>query len=147
MTSTTFPNRLPESRLGQSHPSLDAFRQATQFTPLKSKEFTLVVVTSSPNRILLGLKNRGFGMGMYNSFGGKFDHPEESVEACACRELQEETNISIPLEEMKKHNIGIQRYTFENDPVEMIMHVFRIHLKDEQANELRGCEKYSRVDG
>lgn len=144
MTSNNlFTNRLPESRLGQFHSTLDSFRQASQHVPSRSKEFTLVVVTDSPARILLGLKNRGFGMGMYNSFGGKFDHPEESVEDCACRELLEETNISIPVEEMKKQKVGIQRYTFENDPVEMIMHVFRILLKDDHDHKIRPCEEIS----
>ena len=142
MCNEKFINRLPEARLGKSHPSLDAFRQATQFTASKTKEYTLVVVTTSHNRILLGLKNRGFGKGMYNSFGGKFDHPEESVEECACRELNEEANIAIPLQEMRKHKVGIQRYTFENDPLEMVMHLFRIHLDEERMiQNIRGCEE------
>jgi 8-oxo-dGTP pyrophosphatase MutT (NUDIX family) len=157
-TALTFPNRLPESRLGESHPSLEAFRLAiTPFVvPSQTKEFTLVVVTAAASddddddnddrqqrRILLGMKNRGFGKGMYNSFGGKFDSPEESVEECACRELQEETNITISVEEMKHQKVGIQRYTFEQDPVEMIMHVFRIHLKStpEQMMMIRGCDE------
>jgi 8-oxo-dGTP pyrophosphatase MutT (NUDIX family) len=68
-------------------------------------------------RILLGTKNRGFGTGKYNSFGGKFLHDddgdgdgggdddgdvikvEETIEECACRELEEETNIKIQLNE------------------------------------------------
>jgi 8-oxo-dGTP pyrophosphatase MutT (NUDIX family) len=145
----TFPSRLPESRLGQSHPSLEAFQLATQFVPSKTKEFTLVVVTTSDDndddrqrQILLGMKNRGFGKGMYNSFGGKFDSPQESVEECACRELQEETNITISVQEMRNQKVGIQRYTFEQDPVKMIMHVFRIHLKTpEQVKEIRGCDE------
>jgi 8-oxo-dGTP pyrophosphatase MutT (NUDIX family) len=134
-----FPKRLPSSRLGQSHSTLEAFCEAVQFTAHKSKEFTLVVVTDQ-KRILLGMKNRGFGEGMYNSFGGKFDSPEESVEACACRELEEETNIKIPLEEMKKCKVGIQRYSFQQDPVEMVMHVFRIDIHDKKC-EIRQCDE------
>ena len=52
MSNEKFINRLPEARLGKSHPSLDAFRQTTQFTASKTKEYTLVVVTTSHNRIL-----------------------------------------------------------------------------------------------
>lgn len=130
-----------------------------------SKEYTLVVVTetraqtgtqtsarnnnrgknkiSQPNfssgenatRILLGMKNRGFGRGFYNSFGGKFLDNQETPEACACRELEEETNLKIHLDEMAESKVGIQRYTFENDPTEMIMHVFRIHLEKTSANK------------
>ena len=142
----------------------------------ESKEYTLVVVTeTSPQpetptstrnnsrsnseiphenlssrvkstRILLGMKNRGFGRGYYNSFGGKFLNKKETVEACACRELEEETNLKVRIDEMTKSKVGIQRYTFENDPVEMIMHVFRINLEKTSANKsgrynVTGCDE------
>lgn len=96
-------------------------------------------------RILLGLKNRGFGCGYYNSFGGKFLNEEETVEACACRELKEETNLKVHLDEMAKSKVGIQRYTFENDPVEMIMHLFRIKLENTVANK-GGCHNVTECD-
>ncbi|KAG7361111.1 NUDIX family hydrolase [Nitzschia inconspicua] len=157
-TSLTFPRRLPASRLGTKHDTLDAFHHAVHpFRPETCKEYTLVVVTervletNSSNgesvtrqRILLGLKNRGFGMGMYNSFGGKFLHDEESVEECACRELREETNLIVTLEEMTQAKVGIQRYTFQNDPVEMVMHVFRIQLestKHRATHTVMGCDE------
>jgi 8-oxo-dGTP diphosphatase len=155
----TFPRRLPVSRLGKKHDSLDAFQKAIHpFRPDKCKEYTLVVVTDESNseeeryqentvprqRILLGLKNRGFGKGMFNSFGGKFLHDEETVEEYACRELQEESNLVVTLEEMTQAKVGIQRYTFENDPVEMIMHVFWIRLettKHRATQQVVGCEE------
>ena len=47
-------------------------------------------------------------------------------------------------QEMRKHKVGIQRYTFENDPLEMVMHLFRIHLDDERViQNIRGCEEIS----
>ena len=114
-----FPNCLPLSRLGTPHPTLESFEHAVKQSVTKTKEFTLIVVTSDSlegngfganvstssdnnnntpqGRILLGMKNRGFGKGYYNSFGGKFDSPEETVEECACRELWEETNIRMEL--------------------------------------------------
>jgi 8-oxo-dGTP diphosphatase len=142
----TFPRRLSASRLGQKHESLDEFNAAIHhFRPTACRPYTLVVVTETVStgrnddsftypslnrqRILLGVKNRGCGKGMYNSFGGKFIHDEETVEECACRELREETNLEVTLKEMTQAKVGIQRYTFEKDPVEMIMHVFRIHLE------------------
>jgi 8-oxo-dGTP pyrophosphatase MutT (NUDIX family) len=153
-TSLTFPRRLPVSRLGKQHDSLQSFEDAvlpSRPSPpqqRQSKAFTLVVVTadrdiesSSKHRILLGMKNRGFGKGMYNSFGGKLEDGE-TVEECACRELHEETNIEISVREMTEFKVGIQRYTFEKDPVEMIMHVFRIHLNSENNQQtVVGCDE------
>mmetsp|Transcript_11446 Transcript_11446/g.32941 ORF Transcript_11446/g.32941 Transcript_11446/m.32941 type:complete len:244 (+) Transcript_11446:147-878(+) len=172
--SYTFSRRLPDSRLGKQHQTLDSFRRVVNESGLNvqgTKEYTLIVVTETqpqvesqtstrksdgtPNdnfiscventRILLGLKNRGFGRGYYNSFGGKFLNEEETVEACACRELEEETNLKVHLHEMAKSKVGIQRYTFENDPVEMIMHLFRIKLEKTEHN-VGGCHNVTECD-
>jgi len=43
-------------------------------------------------QVLLGMKKRGFGAGMYNGFGGKV-RVEERVEDCARRELEEECGL------------------------------------------------------
>ncbi|KAH8817603.1 hypothetical protein DL96DRAFT_1622896 [Flagelloscypha sp. PMI_526] len=47
-------------------------------------------------KILLGMKKRGFGLGKWNGFGGKVHEGETSLQA-ASRELQEEAGISAPL--------------------------------------------------
>lgn len=126
--SILFRNRLPPSRLGISHASLEAFQEAAQFTPSSSKEFTLIVVTEPERRrILLGRKHRGFGTGMYNSFGGKID-PEEKDFECAARELEEETGIQVEASEMAKRKIAVLRFTFDDDPTEMVVHAFRLDV-------------------
>ncbi|KIJ14601.1 hypothetical protein PAXINDRAFT_169741 [Paxillus involutus ATCC 200175] len=51
----------------------------------------------SGNKLLLGMKKRGFGVGLYNGFGGKVD-PGETPAQAAARELQEEAGIDAPLE-------------------------------------------------
>ncbi len=146
MTASEFRYRLPESRLGQAHTDVDSFLKAVsnhEYSPTKITEFTLVVVTASPSHILLGRKNRGFGKGMYNSFGGKF-RSDESPEDCASRELLEETNIRIPPMTMRNSRVGILRYTFESDPVEMVMHVYRIHKLQKNCpaySDVRRCEE------
>jgi hypothetical protein len=89
-----------------------------------------VVVTEPKNqRILLGLKRRGFGEGLYNTFGGKLDPGETDIE-CARRELKEETGIDIPIDVASSllHKVGTLLYTFEDNPTEMVMHLFRLNV-------------------
>ena len=56
------------------------------------KQLTLCMVCE-PERILLGMKKRGFGSGLWNGFGGKVE-PGESIPAAAVRELQEEAGLT-----------------------------------------------------
>lgn len=53
---------------------------AAMFT---TRLFTLVLVVQPP-RVLLGMKKRGFGAGLWNGFGGKVQ-PGESIEEAARR--------------------------------------------------------------
>ncbi|WVN87258.1 uncharacterized protein L203_102435 [Cryptococcus depauperatus CBS 7841] len=58
-------------------------------------EYSLVfVVDKVANKLLLGLKKRGMGFGLYNGYGGK---PEqgESMQDCAIRELYEESGLTV----------------------------------------------------
>lgn len=146
VTMESFRNRLPDSHLGISHADERSFFEAASkcdYCPIKAKEFTSVVVTASPRHILLGMKNRGFGKGLWNSFGGKLE-AKESPENGASRELLEEANIQILPSKMMKSKVGVLRYTFEEDPVEMVMHLYHIHMPSKDCNALadvRGCEE------
>lgn len=81
---------------------------------------TLVIVRDEPNqRILLGLKKRGFGSGKWNGFGGKVKDGE-GIEEAAIRELKEE--CSLTCSQMKK--VGIFTFEFVDDPLVIEMHVF-----------------------
>ncbi|XP_063284996.1 oxidized purine nucleoside triphosphate hydrolase isoform X2 [Pelobates fuscus] len=51
-----------------------------------SKLLTLVLVVQPP-RILLGMKKRGFGVGLWNGFGGKVQTGETIEEAAKSTEL------------------------------------------------------------
>ena len=53
---------------------------ARLFLFLTMKIFTLVLVLKKP-RILLGLKKRGLGVGLWNGFGGKVETGETVVHA------------------------------------------------------------------
>ena len=62
---------------------------------METKITTLVVVHQG-NKILLGMKKRGFGAGRWNGFGGKL-HDGETVEQAAKREIFEEASITVSL--------------------------------------------------
>ena len=61
-------------------------------------------------KILLGLKKRGFGAGRWNGFGGKVE-PGETIEESAARELREEAGI----EAVNLKPRGIIKFTFEKE--------------------------------
>lgn len=73
------------------------------------------------NKILLGMKKRGFGAGRWNGFGGKVEEGE-TIEEGARRELTEE--IGITATEMRK--VGILEFSFQNDPKILEAHIFKI---------------------
>ena len=82
---------------------------------------TLSIVTED-NRVLLGMKKRGFGAGRWNGFGGKIE-TGESIEESAKRELFEEVGITP----IRSEKVGIINFNFSeagHQPIEM--HVFRI---------------------
>ena len=102
-----FHNALPASRLGKEHESLQAFQNTVKFSPSSAKEYSLVVVTdSSKQKILLGLKHRGFGKGMYNSFGGK-------VSTLECSRTQVLMSVDTRLINHKKFRSSKERMMYK----------------------------------
>ncbi len=59
---------------------------------MRENKLTLVFPVSG-NKVLLGMKKRGFGEGYWNGFGGKVE-PIEKAEQTLIRECQEETGIT-----------------------------------------------------
>jgi len=59
--------------------------------PQPLREVTLLFLRDG-ERILLGMKKRGFGVGKWNGVGGKLE-PGETVEAAAMRETWEEIGV------------------------------------------------------
>eukprot|EP00754_Rhynchopus_humris_P009144 Rhum_TRINITY_DN13940_c0_g1::Rhum_TRINITY_DN13940_c0_g1_i1::g.66100::m.66100/K17816/NUDT1, MTH1; 8-oxo-dGTP diphosphatase / 2-hydroxy-dATP diphosphatase len=49
----------------------------------------------SQRRVLLGRKKRGFKAGLWFGYGGKVEATDETVEAAACRELEEEACVRL----------------------------------------------------
>lgn len=82
------------------------------------KVLTLVVVHKE-NRVLLGMKKRGFGEGRWNGFGGKV-HDGETIEEAAAREVHEESGITVT-DLCKK---GILEFSFEDSEDVLEVHIF-----------------------
>ncbi|KAI7863097.1 NUDIX hydrolase domain-like protein [Spinellus fusiger] len=100
------------------------------------KLFTLIFVVDEPHhKILLGMKKRGFGVNKFNGFGGKLEQGE-TVEQGAYRELWEES--SLEAKDMKK--VGLNLFTFENDPTALEVHVYIVTTYDgtpKESEEMR----------
>ncbi|XP_033023498.1 7,8-dihydro-8-oxoguanine triphosphatase [Lacerta agilis] len=86
---------------------------------LTTKVFTLVLVVQ-PQRVLLGMKKRGFGAGLWNGFGGKVQ-TGETVEQAAKRELQEESGLMV--DTLQK--MGQITFEFVGNTELMEVHIFR----------------------
>ena len=161
---TTNHDHVREKRQQQQQPSFQPLQSQEQEQPAqqdnlaknnKKKHYSLVVVKETARRrILLGRKHRGFGAGMYNSFGGKLE--EAKNELCypvwgAQRELHEETGIWAPLTAIQ--SIGTLQFTFDPEdddeeedeqrsysssstsskvgseiPNMMVVHLFQVHV-------------------
>lgn len=75
-----------------------------------SKKSTLVFVLKN-EKILLGMKKRGFGKGKWNGFGGKVEK-DETIEQTAIREMQEESGLRV----FDLQKIGILDFEFIDEP-------------------------------
>lgn len=73
------------------------------------------------DKVLLGMKKRGFGAGRWNGFGGKVEQGE-SIEQAAMRELHEE--VGIKTGELRK--VGILDFIFQDDPKILEVHAFTL---------------------
>ncbi|XP_025909914.1 7,8-dihydro-8-oxoguanine triphosphatase [Nothoprocta perdicaria] len=101
---------------------------------LTSRLFTLVLVVQPP-RVLLGMKKRGFGAGLWNGFGGKVQ-PGESIEEAARRELLEESGLTV--DTLQK--MGQITFEFVGSSELMEVHIFRaddFHGEPKESEEMR----------
>lgn len=73
-------------------------------------------------QVLLGLKKRGFGLGKWNGFGGKVEAMDASIAAAAVREVEEEANVLVKVEDLQP--CGVLHFSFERSRKVLEVHVF-----------------------
>jgi len=83
------------------------------------KILTLCLIVDE-NKILLGMKKRGFGEGRWNGFGGKVEEGE-TIEEAAKREVLEEAGINV--KDLNKK--GVVDFEFLNDGSLLEVHIFK----------------------
>jgi ADP-ribose pyrophosphatase YjhB (NUDIX family) len=83
------------------------------------------------NKVLLGMKKRGFGVGKWNGYGGKVQENEEPRIA-AIRELEEESGVIADTKDIKQ--VGIINFYFDKNPV-FECHVFLTYKWNKEPRE------------
>jgi 8-oxo-dGTP diphosphatase / 2-hydroxy-dATP diphosphatase len=84
-----------------------------------AKQLTLCIIHNG-DKVLLGMKKRGFGAGRWNGFGGKVD-PGETVEEAARREVKEEAGITV--NDLTK--LGVIDFEFQGKPGILEVNIFK----------------------
>jgi len=84
------------------------------------KMLTLAMVLEE-DRVLLGMKKRGFGAGRWNGFGGKVEEGE-TVKEAAQRELYEEVSLTAA----DLHEAGVLEFSFADREDVLEVHIFRV---------------------
>jgi 8-oxo-dGTP diphosphatase/2-hydroxy-dATP diphosphatase len=100
-----------------------------------SLETVSIIYDKINDRVLLGMKKRGFGNGKWNGLGGKYDSSKDkNLKDTARRELKEETN---GMEGLIVDEMGVIIFRFPDDPAEKIheVHFFRIDTYIGDAKE------------
>lgn len=94
------------------------------------RQITTLTVIHDDDRVLLAMKKRGFGEGLWNGYGGKVQEGE-TVEEAMIRELEEESGL-IATDHKKRAVID---FVFDGNADEIEMHVFEIIKYDGELIE------------
>jgi len=85
-----------------------------------SKKILTLLIIHQKDRVLLGLKKRGFGEGKWNGFGGKVAK-SETIEEAAKRELFEEARLTV--NNMEK--LGVIDFSWKNKKGILEVNIFK----------------------
>lgn len=83
------------------------------------KTLTLCIIHQN-DKVLLGMKKRGFGQARWNGFGGKIKEGESIIDA-ASRELTEEAGIKV----QEFLHLGVLDFSWKNKPEILQVHIFK----------------------
>jgi len=86
-----------------------------------TKLITTLCVVHQDEKILLGMKKRGFGALRWNGFGGKVEK-DETIEEAAARETREEVGI----EALELEKLGVIDFKFQTNGEEIEVNIFNI---------------------
>lgn len=107
-----------------------------------NKKLLTLCLVHQNDRILLGMKKRGFGVGRWNGFGGKLN-PGENIEDAAKREFKEEAGIEV--KDLEK--AGIVEFEFKGNPEILEVHIFRaVNFSGEAAESEEMKPQWFRVN-
>lgn len=93
------------------------------------KQLTLCIPIRE-NKIILGMKKRGFGVGRWNGFGGKIKQGE-TIKEGAMRELFEESGIKNGTLE----KVGKLDFSFKDEEDILEVHIFKLTNFDQEPFE------------
>jgi 8-oxo-dGTP pyrophosphatase MutT (NUDIX family) len=91
----------------------------------KTKERMIVFLLRENNgvqEVLLGMKAKGFGQGLWNGFGGKINE-NELKEVGACREVKEECGVNISASDLSYRG-NIHFFWEDNIIKDFICHLY-----------------------
>ncbi|TSC97829.1 MAG: 7,8-dihydro-8-oxoguanine triphosphatase [Parcubacteria group bacterium Greene0714_21] len=101
------------------------------------KKILTLCIVHKGDKVLLGMKKRGFGQGKWNGFGGKLKEGEGLVEAMK-REVREEAGIS--LKEFEEQ--GVLEFEFLGNSEILETHVFKaldFEGEPQETEEMKPC--------
>jgi len=90
---------------------------------------TLAMVVKD-DKILLGMKKRGFGQGKWNGFGGKVEEGE-AIEDAVRREVFEESGIEV----LELSEVGILNFFFPDGKAQPEVHIFHVMKYESEPTE------------
>lgn len=94
------------------------------------KIMTLCLIVKD-DKVLLGMKKRGFGVGKWNGFGGKVEL-SETIEEAAKRETLEECGVVV----RSMEQMAVNEFQFDHKMEEILeVHVFRVDAFDGEPME------------
>lgn len=85
------------------------------------RQITTLAMIEDGDRALLAMKNRGFGEGWWNGYGGKVQDGE-TVDEAMTRELQEESGLVAK----QYRERAVIEFIFDGTDLEIEMHVFEV---------------------